>query len=81
MYGLHEYQVLIFVFKCIYSIGYHTIPPFGQNQGNVNARNRSNLRVPRYRLELHKQKIDYIGGVKFNNFPNDLKLSLKNFYV
>lgn len=73
IYGLHEFQVLMFVFKCINNIGYHTIP-FTQNQINFNTRNRTNLRIPRCRLETTKQRIDYIGGTKFNNLPTALKL-------
>lgn len=72
IYGLHEYQVVMFVFKCINGIGHHTIS-FFQNQNNFNTRNRTNLRVPRCRLEKTKQRIDYEGGIKYNNLPSALK--------
>lgn len=72
IYGLYEYQVLMFVFKCIHNIGHQSIT-FSQHQFNVNTRNRSHLRIPRCRLESTKQRVDYVGAVKFNNLPVDLK--------
>lgn len=72
VYGIHEYQVLMFVYKCIHNIGHHTIP-FAQNQANFNTRNQSDLRVPRCRLEKTKQRVDYVGGVKYNELPSYLK--------
>ena len=41
---------------------------------SIITQHRWNLRVPQYRLELSKQRVDYIGGVMFKNMPNDLKL-------
>lgn len=76
IYGLHEYQVLMFVFKCIRKLGHHTIA-FTQNQTNVNTRNRMNLRIPLCRLEKSKQRIDYIGSVIYNDLPSDLKTIIR----
>ncbi|XP_075164613.1 uncharacterized protein LOC142237137 [Haematobia irritans] len=74
IYGLYECQALIFVYRNIHNIGHQTIV-FSQNQLEFNTRNQSNLRIPRCRLERCKQRIDYRGGVKFNNLP----INVKNF--
>ena len=71
-YGLHEYQVLMFVFKCINRIGNHTIT-FSQIQLHFNTRNRDFIRVPRCRFETTEQRIDYLGDTKFNNLSRDMK--------
>lgn len=70
--GLYKYQSLIYVFKCLHSIGYHTIS-FLQNQTNCNTRNRDNIRIPLCRLEKTKQRIDYIGAIAYNNLPLEVK--------
>lgn len=72
VYSLHEYQVLMFVFKSLHNIGHHTIL-FSQSQSNFNTRKQSDLRIPRCRLEKTKQRIDYVGGVKYNDLPSSLK--------
>lgn len=70
--GLHKYQSLIYVFKCLHNIGYHTIS-FLQNQTNFNTRNHDNIRIPLCRLEKTKQRIDYIGAMAYNNLPLEIK--------
>ena len=62
----------MFIFKCINGIGNHTIT-FSENQLHFNTRNRDFLRAPRCRLGTTKQKIDYLGDTKFNNFSRDVK--------
>lgn len=70
--GLNQYQILIYVFKCINNIGHHKIS-FLQNQSNFNTRNRTNIGIPLCRLEKTKQRIDYVGAIAFNNLPANLK--------
>lgn len=60
IYGLYEYNILKFVFKSIHRIG-HTTIHFSQNQASFNTRNRENLRI------------DYVGGIAYNNLPVILK--------
>ena len=72
IYSLHEYQVLMLVFKCRNRIDNHTIT-FSHNQLHFNTRNRDFKRVPRWRLETTKQRIDYLGGTKFNHLFRDMK--------
>lgn len=72
LYGMYKMQLLVYVFKCVHNIGHHTII-FSINQNVFNTRNNTNLRVARCRLELTKQRIEYMGSYEFNNLPHDLK--------
>ncbi|XP_075162787.1 uncharacterized protein LOC142235420 [Haematobia irritans] len=72
IYGIHEYQVLVFVYKCIHKLGHHTIN-FIQNQTHCNTRNQQNLRIPLCRLEKSKQRIDFTASFKYNNLPQSIK--------
>lgn len=72
VHGVHEYQVLMFVYKCLHNIGHHIVQ-FNQNQRTFNTRNQSDLRLPLCRLEKTKQRIDYIGGEKYNDLPTPIK--------
>lgn len=69
---LYKYQVLLYIFKSLNNIGYHTIN-FLQNQSAFNTRNQQNLRVPRCRLETTKQRIEYKGIIEYNQLPATLK--------
>ena len=72
VHGLHIYQVLVYVFKCINSIGYHRIV-FPRHQGTVDTRGRLNLRTPLRRLEWTKQRIDFVGPNSYNCLPLEIK--------
>lgn len=52
--------------------GYRTIE-FAQNQSLVNTRNQNNLRVVRCRLELTKQRIEYMGVQNYNLLPLEIR--------
>ena len=68
----YKYKLLIFMFKSINRIGYHTID-FVQNQRIFNTRSQSNLYTPRCRLETTKQRIEYTGSLEYNSLPIRLK--------
>lgn len=72
IYGVFEYQALIFVYKCLHKIGHHTID-FNRNQRMFNTRNQLNLSTPLCRLEKTKQRIDYIGSKIYNDLPPHIK--------
>ena len=72
IFGLHKYQVLMFVHKNLLRNSEHRFP-FVQHQTSYNTRNASNLGVPRFRLEVTKQRIDSNGANIYNKLPSDLK--------
>ncbi|XP_075163247.1 uncharacterized protein LOC142235881 [Haematobia irritans] len=72
VFGLHEYQLLIYVYKSLNGIG-HRVISFSQNQSILNTRSRQNLRMPRCRLERTKQRIDFAGCVLYNDLPSTMK--------
>ncbi|XP_075163257.1 uncharacterized protein LOC142235890 [Haematobia irritans] len=74
VFGLYKKQVLIYVYKVLNNIGFHTTQ-FLNNNYTINTRNRSNLRLPRCRLELTKQRIEFMGCLEYNNLPAFIKMS------
>lgn len=72
VYGLYRMQLLLYVFKSLHNIGYHTIS-FVRNQTVHNTRNNMNLRTARCRLETTKQRVEYMGSLEFNNLPQNIK--------
>lgn len=87
--GTYKLQLLLYVFKCINNIGYHTIQ-FWRNQQLIETRNRPNLLVAWYRLEITKLRIEYILTREYNNLTLNLKninkislfkTRLKNIYI
>lgn len=72
VHALQQYQLLVCVYKTLNKIGYHMIE-FSRNQTVFNTRNRHNLKVVRCRLEVTKQRIEYMGCFVYNNLPNDIK--------
>lgn len=72
IHALYVYQLMMYVYKSRNNIGYHTIC-FRQNQSVFNTRNCQNVRIVLCRLEITKQRIEYIGAVEFNNLPLDVR--------
>lgn len=70
--GLHTQQLLMFVFKSVNNIGYHTTA-FERNQSRFNTRNNMNLRTVRCRLEATKQRVEYVGCLEYNNLPQNIR--------
>lgn len=64
----------MYVYKVVHNIGHHTIQ-LRTNQQSFNTRNNSNLATRICRLELTKQKIEYMGSVEFNSLPGYIKES------
>lgn len=58
IYGIHKFQLLIYVYKVLHNIGHHTIK-FYQNQQHFNTR--------------HKQRIEYKGSLEYNKLPGFIK--------
>ena len=66
-------QLLLYVYKSIlFQIGHNTIP-FSRYQNNINTRTANNLSVNFCRLEKTKQKSSYMGSLKYNRLPEDIK--------
>lgn len=82
IHTLYKYKLLLYVFKVLHSLGYHTIT-FSQNQTAFSTRNQHDLRVVRCRLELTKQRIEFIGSFEFNQLPQNIKFEnrISNFKV
>lgn len=72
IHALYFYQMMLYVYKSRNNIGYHTIC-FHQNQSVFNTRNRQNVRVVLCRLEITKQRVEYIGASEFNKLPLNVK--------
>ncbi|XP_075159634.1 uncharacterized protein LOC142232827 [Haematobia irritans] len=72
VHGLYRYQLLLYIYKTEKNIGYSTLK-FSRNQSAFNTRNRTSLRVVRCRLEITKQRIEFIGTSLFNALPHDVK--------
>lgn len=73
IYGQYQLQLLMYVFKCMHNIGYHTIK-FSLNQNLFNTRHSNNLKVPICRLNATKQRIEYMGSSAYNNLPQSIKI-------
>lgn len=72
VYGLHKMQQMVYIYKVLNKIGYHTI------QFEIihnNTRQNSNIRVVRCRLETTKQRIEYNGSLEYNSLPSSVKNS------
>lgn len=74
VYGLYKMQLLVYVYKVTHNIGHHSLH-FARIQHTFNTRNCSNLATRVCRLELTKQKIEYMGSVEYNNLPGYIKES------
>lgn len=72
VFGLYKMKLLLYVFKSINGIGYHTIS-FSRNQFAFNTRNAMNLRVARCRLETTRQRVEHAGSLEYNHLPDMLK--------
>lgn len=72
VHGLYKSQLLIYVYKNINNIGLHTIN-IRRNSHAFYTRGNNNLGVKRCRLEMTKQRMEYIGCVEFNNLSHFIR--------
>lgn len=72
--GLHKFQLLTYVYKCLNNIGHHTVQ-LQRNNHTFNTRHNSDLLPSRCRLEITKQRIEHIGVLEYNKLPINIKNS------
>lgn len=72
VHALYEYQLLMYTYKTLKHIGYHTIC-FSQNQNTFFTRNQQNIRTTLCRFETTKQRIEYMGSTEYNKLPTAMK--------
>ncbi|XP_075167483.1 uncharacterized protein LOC142239575 [Haematobia irritans] len=65
---IREVKILTYVYKVLHNIGFHTIR-FRQSNHGINTRNHMNLYVVRCRLEMSKQRIEFMGSMEYNDLP------------